>query len=135
MKTLANCSPTEFLRQTNKIRHECSGFLKKSGVLEIRKRQPELTGKETEEELKEKNMAQVKKNLDAMLDVLLDTNAEGAAEMLRLMCIFEPGEEETLTGMELLRVGMDVLSDKAVIDFLLFLMKSAQTISAVSQPA
>lgn len=42
MKTLANCTPVEFLRQTNKIRHAVEGLLLDSGVQEIRKRMPEL---------------------------------------------------------------------------------------------
>lgn len=130
MKTLANCTPVEFLRQTNKIRRECSGLLKKSGVLEIRKRRPELTGDETEEELKEKNLAQAKENLDAMLDALLDTDAESTAHLLRLMCIFEPGEEEELTGMDLIQVGLEVLSSKTAVNFFSFLMKSVQKFTA-----
>lgn len=131
MKTLANCTPVEFLRQTNKIRRECSELLKKSGVLEIRKRQPEFTGSETEEERKEKTMAQAKENLDAMLDVLLDTDAEGTAHLLRLMCIFEPGEEDNLTGMDLMEVGLEVLSSKTAVNFFMFLMKSGQKYTAV----
>lgn len=129
MKTLANCTPVEFLRQTNKIRHEASDLLKNSGVLEIRKRTPELTGTETAKELKAKNEAQAKKNIDAMLDVLLDTDAEGTVRLLSLMCFQEPGDEE-LTGMDLLSVAIEMFSSKAVIDFLLSLMKLDRMTSA-----
>lgn len=125
MKTLANCSPVEFLRQTNKIRHECSDFVKESGILEIRKRQPKLTGKETQDEKKAKLKEQAKKNLDAMLDALLDTSAEGTVHLLKLMCFQEKGEEE-LTGMQLLRVAAEMVNDKAVIDFLSFWMQLGQ---------
>lgn len=129
MKTIADCTPVEFLRRTNQIRHEASSLLKKTGVLELRKRTPELTGKETAQELKEKNMEQAKKNIDAMLDVLLGEDAEGTVRLLTLLCIPEP-DEPPLTGMELFSLGMRLLSSKAVMDFLLSLMKLDQMILA-----
>lgn len=125
MKTIADCTPVEFLRRTNQIRREAGELLKKTGVLEIRKRTPELTGQETPQELKEKNLAQAKKNLDAMLDVLLDQDAEGTVRLLELMCIPEP-DDPPLTGMALFSAGVQLLSSKAVMDFLFSLMKLDQ---------
>lgn len=76
MKTLANCTPTEFLRQTNKIRHAAAGFMKETSVLELHKRRPKLTGKETDAEKKAALDKQSRKNLSDMADLLMDTNAE-----------------------------------------------------------
>ena len=59
MKTLANCNPVEFLKQTNKIRHAVSHLLQDSGVMEIRKHLPKLTGEESPQEKKEKEREQL----------------------------------------------------------------------------
>ncbi len=127
MKTLANCNPVEFLRQTNKIRHAVSGWLNDTGILEIRKRQPALTGKETLEELEQKKREQAKKNINDMLDSMLENHAEQTAEVLGLMCFVDPEEIEDAKGVDFLLPAMELLSSKPVIDFLLSYMKLEQT--------
>ena len=42
MKNLANCKPTEFLRQTNRIRKYVAQWLDMTGILDIRKDMPEV---------------------------------------------------------------------------------------------
>ena len=86
MKNLANCTPVEFLRQTNKIRHSVEGWLKETGIMEVRKNKPTLieitdnmseTEKaDAETENKKRLEAQAKKNISDMLDKALDKNAE-----------------------------------------------------------
>lgn len=126
MKTLANCAPVEFLRQTNKIRHSAGELLAKSGVLEIRKRQPSFTGEETEEERKEKITVQAKKNLDEMLDVLLESDPEGTVKLMGMLCFLEPEEALAANGLELFGAAMELLNSKAVIGFLSSLMRLAR---------
>lgn len=126
MKTLANCAPVEFLRQTNKIRHSAGKLLNKSGVLEIRKRQPMFTGEETEEERKEKINDQAKKNLDEMLDILLETDPEGTVQLMGMLCFMEPEEALAANGLELFGAAMELLNSKAVIGFLSSLMRLAR---------
>lgn len=126
MKTLANCAPVEFLRQTNKIRHSAGEFLAKSGVLEIRRHQPSFTGKETEEERKEMITAQAKKNLDEMLDILLETDPEGTVKLMGMLCFLEPEEAIAANGLELFAAAMELLNSKAVIGFLSSLMRLAR---------
>ena len=56
MKNLANCTPVEFLKQTNKIRHEVESWLKDTKIMDIRKNRPvliPLTPSMTEEEMEE----------------------------------------------------------------------------------
>lgn len=50
MKTLANCSPREFLLQTNKIRKSVVKWLDETKILEIRANKPQFTEGATEEE-------------------------------------------------------------------------------------
>ena len=42
MKNLANCTPTEFFRQTNLIRKSVSKWLTDTDIQGIRKRMPEI---------------------------------------------------------------------------------------------
>lgn len=127
MKTLANCTPVEFLRQTNKIRHAVAETLDMAGVSEIRKRQPELTGNETPEERKAALHEQGMKNFGAILDSLMDTNAEAFAAVLGMMCFKEPEDMEGSTGMEFLEAGLELIKSKPVMDFFGLLLSSERT--------
>ncbi len=127
MKTLANCTPVEFLRQTNKIRHAAYSLLKDSGVWEIRKRLPQMTGKETAQEKKALLDEQAKKNLDDILDALMDKSAEQTVNVLGMMCFMEPEEIQKATISEIVRPALELLNSQPVKDFLLWLVKSALT--------
>lgn len=129
MKTLANCSPVEFLRQTNKIRHAAAGFMKETGVLELRKRRPELTGKETDAEKKAALDKQARKNLSDMADLLMDANAEKTAELLGMLCFVEPEDVVKAKGIDFLAPAIELLNSRPVMDFLLSLSKLEQTIT------
>lgn len=126
MKTLANCAPVEFLRQTNQIRHFASDLFNKAGIKAIRARQPEFTGNESQEERKKKLMDQSKRNLSDILDALLETDAEGTVKLLGMMCFMTPEEALETKGVELLSVAMELLSCKPVMDFLMTFAKLAQ---------
>lgn len=127
MKTLANCTPVEFLRQTNRIRHAAAGLLKKAEISEIRKRMPALSGNETPDQKKEAMREQGKKNFSDILDTLMETNAEDTAAVMAMMCFQEPKDMENATGMEYLSAGLELIQSKPVMDFFLMLMGLAQT--------
>ena len=92
MKTLANCTLKEFLKQINKIRHEVEGLYKASGIAEIRERVPKFTGKETEEEKEKLIKEQGKKNISDILDNCLEYNIDQTIKVIGLMCFMN--EEE-----------------------------------------
>lgn len=127
MKTLANCTPVEFLRQTNRIRHAAAGLLKKAEISEIRKRMPALSGNETPEQKKEAMKKQGEKNFSDILDTLMETNAEDTAAVMAMMCFQNPKDMENATGMEYLSAALELIQSKPVMDFFLMLMGSAQT--------
>lgn len=129
MKTLANCSPVDFLRQTNKIRHAAAGFMKETGVLELRKRRPELTGKETDAEKRAALDKQARQNLSDMADLLMDANAEKTAELLGMLCFMEPEDVANANGIDFLTPASELISSRPVIDFLLSLARLEQTIT------
>ena len=123
MKTIANLSGVEFLRAINRTRHAVEKLLSVTGVLNIRKNVPQFTGNETPEEKAEMERAQVKKNLNDMLDSLLETHPEETYECIMALCVREEGEPEP-DGIELIMAAFSLIGDKRVLDFLSQLGKS-----------
>lgn len=137
MKNLANCTPVEFLKQTNKIRHSVETWLKDTKILEIRNNKAnliEITDNmtdtertEAEQENTKRMREQVKKNLSDMLDNALETNADKTVELLALMCFIEPKDANSVKPTEYLKNASEILSDQDVIDFFTSLMRWDQT--------
>ena len=123
MKTIANLNGVEFLRAINRTRHAVEKLLSVTGVLNIRKNVPNFTGNETPEEKAEMERAQVKKNLNDMLDSLLETHPEETYECIMALCVREEGEPEP-DGIELIMAAFSLIGDKRVLDFLSQLGKS-----------
>jgi hypothetical protein len=123
MRTIANLTGPEFLRAINRTRHAVEKLTATTGVLKIRKNLPQFTGDETPEERKEMERAQAKKNLNDMLDSLLETHPEETYECIMALCVRDEGEPEP-DGIELVMAAFSLISDKRVLDFLLQLGKS-----------
>ena len=123
MKTIANLNGVEFLRAINRTRHAVEKLLSVTGVMKIRKNVPNFTGNETPEEKAEMERAQVKKNLNDMLDSLLETHPEETYECIMALCVRDEGEPEP-DGIELLMAAFSLIGDKRVLDFLSQLGKS-----------
>lgn len=123
MKTIANLNGVDFLRAINKARHAVEKLLSVTGVLKIRKNVPNFTGNESPEEKAEMERAQVKKNLNDMLDSLLETHPEETYECIIALCVRDEGEPEP-DGIELLMAAFSLIGDKRVLDFLSQLGKS-----------
>lgn len=140
MKNLANCSPVEFLRQTNKIRHAAQSWLKDTKILEIRKNKAsliELTDDMSEEEKtdaietnKQKARSQAMKNISDMLDAALDTHAEQTLELLALMCFVEPEDVDKYKPTAYIKEFGEMISDKDILDFFISLMRLEQTVTS-----
>lgn len=90
MKNLANCKPSEFLKQTAKIRKSVSKWLTITDIMNIRKRLPELPDDVTEEEKDEAMTNQGMKNMDAILEAVLEDHPDETLEVLALLCFIEP---------------------------------------------
>ena len=125
MKTIAELNGVDFLRQCNKIRYEVQDILKETGILKIRQKLPDYTGADTKEERLRRQEEQAKKNLNEMLDVLLEEKPEETIKLFNLLVIPEKGDKE-LTGMELTMIGLGIVSDKRVMDFLSSLIRLGQ---------
>ena len=123
MKTIANLNGVEFLRAINRTRHAVEKLLSVTGVMKIRKNVPNFTGNETPEEKAEMERAQVKKNLNDMLDSLLETHPEETYKCILALCVLDEGEPEP-DGIELIMAAFSLIGDKRVLDFLSQLGKS-----------
>lgn len=124
MKTLANCTTAEFLRQTNKIRKAVADFLTDTKILDIRKNQPEITEGMNEDEKRMAYREQAKKNISDMLDCCLDEHAEETVEILALMCFKEGKEAQELEVCDILDTALELFTSERVLNFFTRLMQS-----------
>lgn len=123
MKTLASCTPREFLVQSNKIRKSVANWLSLTKVLEIRRQLPDLPKNATEEERRKAMTAQIKANASAMLDAVLDEHPNETAELLGLMCFIEPDDLDNHRMTEFFGAIAEMLSSPEIIDFFISLAK------------
>ena len=117
MKNLANCKPSEFLRQTNKIRKSVSKWLTDTDVMNIRKRLPSLPDDVTDEQKKELMEEQAKENANAILDAVLEDHPDETLELLALLCFVEPENVDDYTVTEYLESFNELMGNKAVWGF------------------
>ena len=127
MKTLAHCSPKEFLVQTNKIRKSVANWLTLTGIMEIRKKLPDLPDNVTDEEREKALNAQIQTNLQLMLDAILDEHPEETAELLGLLCFIDPDDLENHEMTEILASVSDIIGSPEVIGFFTSLARTGLT--------
>lgn len=136
-KNLANCKPSEFLRQTYRIKKSVEKWLTGTDILNIRKNMPELTPitkDMTEEqrktaiaENKRRSQEQIKKNAMVILDAILDTHADETLEILALCCFVEPQNVDD-NGIDFyLDNFTEIISNQSVISFFTSLAQLEQT--------
>lgn len=136
LKTLATCKPSEFLRQTNRLKKSAEKWLTDTDIINIRKRMPvlEMVPQDgTDEERnavfnrnKAKAQEQAKANISAMLDAILDDHPDETLELLALCCFVEPENVDDYTVGEYLTAFNSLINDKAVLDFFTSLASLAQ---------
>lgn len=125
MKTLANCNPKEFLRQTNRIRRSAENWLKLTDIMEIRKRKPDIPSDATKEETRAAYRAQMAKNANAMLDAMLEEHLDETVELLGLVCFVEPHDLENHSMTEFLSAFNEIIGNQEVLDFFISLARLA----------
>lgn len=145
LKTLATCKPSEFLRQTNRIKKAVEKWLTDTDIMNIRKRLPvpevvplEATVEERAaifERNKKAVQEQSKKNVSAMLDAILDEHPEETLEVLALCCFVEPDNADDYPVSEYLAAINTLINDKAVIDFFTSLVLLGRTITSDASKA
>lgn len=137
LKTLANCKPSEFLRQTNRIKKSVEKWLTDTDIMNIRKRLPALEAVPIEASAEEKaeivgrnrkaREDQAKRNISAMLDAILDEHPDETLEVLALCCFVEPENVDNYPMSAYLDAFNSLINDKAVIGFFTSLVSLVQT--------
>lgn len=136
MKNLANCGPREFMRQTAKIRHAVSKWLKLTDIMAIRKRLPErpdlpddMPKEEKVAKVKEWNAKvseQAKANMHDILDAIMDEHPDETVDLLALCCFVEPEHADDHTMSEYLGAVVDMMEDENVMRFFTSSMQLAK---------
>jgi hypothetical protein len=127
MKTLVNCTPTEFFVQTGRIKKSVEKWLTVTDIINIRSRKPEyeeaakgLTADERKSVIQrnaKREQDQAFKNASDVLDALLVEHPEETLEMLSLCCFIEPDDKDNHSVKEYLRAANEIINDDDVRDF------------------
>ena len=107
MKHLANCTPREFLRQTNRIRRRAEKWLDWTRLKDLR---PPLRDDVPLEE-------QIRGGIMALVEAILEEHPDETAELLGLMCFIEPEALDGHTSAELIGALGEMLACPEVIGF------------------
>lgn len=136
MKNLANCKPSEFLIQTNKIRKSVAKWLTVTDIMNIRKRMPELENAgdnatmEERQAVVDRNMKrrneQIKQNLMDILDSMLVEHPTETLEILALCCFVEPEDVDNHPMSEYIGAITELIETKEVMSFFISLAKLAK---------
>ena len=117
MKNLANCSPSEFFVQTNKIRKSVAKWLTVTDIHNIRKRLPKYTDDMDAGERAEVRREQMRKNLSAILDAILEEHPMESIEIMALACFIDPKDADNHPMSEYLKAVSELISDAGVLSF------------------
>lgn len=137
LKTLHTCKPSEFLRQTNLIRKSVSKWLTDTDILNIRARLPkcetaakDASADERAEVIKRNaaaQKAQMRENLSAILDAMLEDHPDETLEVLALCCFVEPEHVDDYLITDYLTAFTSLINDEAVLGFFISLARLGQT--------
>lgn len=144
MKNLANCKPSEFFKQTLRIKRNVERWMTSDDIKEIRSRKidtEEILDSMTPEEQGEillknqkKREEMIIKNFMDILEILLDKKFEETLSLLALCCFVEPENVDDHSVDEYLGSMADLISNPNVLRFFVSLAQLGQTnISIVSK--
>lgn len=127
MKNLATCKPSEFLRQTNRIKKAAEKWLNDTDILNIRKNLPKLEKIDKDADVEERNRIfeanqkkarkQMLENTSKILDAIMEDHPDETLELIALLCFVEPKDVDNYTVEEYLTSVTEMLTNKAVIGF------------------
>lgn len=135
MKTLANCTPREFLSQTNKIKNAAKEWLTKTSIQEIRSRLPKIDDKMSKEEKVKAFKDQAMENAMDILDEILEKNPDETIEILCHVCFIDPKDADNHKMSEFLGNIAEVISDDNVASFFVSLVSLDRKTTSVSVKA
>jgi hypothetical protein len=137
MKNLANCTPTEFLKQTYRIKKDLEKWITEIDLKNIRARKPEIEEippNVTDEEKRDiivRNGKRVKeqgmKNMSDLLDAAMGAHPDETLRILALLCFVEPENVDDHSMSEYIQCLTVLMSDEAVDGFFVSFYRLGQT--------
>lgn len=126
-KNLITCKPSEFLKQTMRLKRTAEKWLKDIKFAEIRKQLPDLENIEgdTEKAIQE----QALKNLSAILENAFEKYPDETLEVIALCCFIEPEDVDEYPTGEYLKTMSEMIHDEAVLTFFSSLVQLGQMLT------
>ena len=130
MKNLANCTPTEFMKQCVKLRGPFMAWLDKTGISEIRKRKPEGYDSMSDEEKSRAIVEQGNENMGEILAAALENDLDGTIEILELCTFTDKEDFDSHPMSEYLDAILEMFRNEAVRSFFMFYLKPKKQTSS-----
>ena len=127
MKNLATCKPSEFVKQTNRIRKAAEAWLKATEIPQIRADLPEIPKDMPEEEARKMIADAARRNFGRILDAIMDKHPAETLELLALCCFVEPKDVDDHDMSEYLDCVSDIIGNESVLRFFTSLIRLGQT--------
>lgn len=137
MKNLANCKPTEFMKQTAKIARQVEKWLKVTDLQAIRSELPELKQITKDMDKEERNAtflenkatseAFAREKTKKMIDAIFVKHPEETLAILALICFVDPKDVDNYTMEEYFEGLTELINSRAVIGFFTSLVQLGQT--------
>lgn len=133
LKNLATCTPTEFVKQTAKIKKAVTHWAQLIDLVNIRSKKPQMETiniNATAEEraaVIQRNAAAVKaqaaKNMSEIIDNALEKYPEETLKILALCCFVEPEDIDNHRMDEYLESIIEIATNQSVINFFTLLLQ------------
>lgn len=127
MKNLATCKPTEFFKQTVKIKKAVEKWLTDTDIMNIRKNvatPSPITKDMTDEEkraavddFRKRSEKQAMENMSKILDAIMEVHPDETINLLALMCFIDPKDADNYSMDEYLKALTEMITNEAVIGF------------------
>lgn len=136
LKNLATCKPTEFVKQTVRIKKSAEKWLKATDIMNIMQKKPEKLEKLTDDMSADERQAAFERNkeiadklakekISKAFDAMLEQNPAETLEILALSCFVEPEDVDTHTIDEYFSAWNAMLNNSSVLSFFISFIRLA----------
>lgn len=132
-KNLANCTPSEFISQTAKIKKAVKHWMDLTRIAEIRAKKPKyetvsnVISLEERQALLERNAKAARKqameNFSEIVDQMLEEHPQETLEVLALCCFVEPEHVDDYPMSAYLGAIMELFNNESVLGFFTLLVQ------------
>lgn len=126
MKTIIDTKDdAQFMSALYDVSEELYKLIKLTGLEEVRKKLPDISSDDTEEERQKKIQAQSTANIVEMAKILMKEHPKETISVVQKMIFLEEGEDYP-HGFEMLNLAFKLLTAPEVLDFFTSIMRLSQ---------